>query len=196
MVHTRGVEAMKAYREDIRKRMVGHGRNPDHCKVLYLVNPIVGETRADAEERRLARLAHAATQVNSRLAQLSKVTNIDFGAFDLDAPLTGDLKTNGHQQTLDEFVKKAAGRTLRQAMEDHGTTNLSIELIGTADDVAAKMGEAMQEVGGDGFLFSMPNVNRRLLAEIEDGLIPALQKRGLTRRAYSHAQFRDNLLEF
>lgn len=62
--------------------------------------------------------------------------------------------------------------------------------------VAARMGEAMQEVGGDGYLFSLPNLSRRTLAEIEDGLVPALQRRGLARKAYSHAQFRDNLLEF
>jgi hypothetical protein len=30
----------------------------------------------------------------------------------------------------------------------------------------------MQEVGGDGFLLSMPNVSRRTTAEICDGLIP------------------------
>jgi len=54
----------------------------------------------------------------------------------------------------------------------------------------------MQEVGGDGFLFSMPNVNRRTLAEIEDGLVPALQERGLVRKAYEHKQFRDNLLAY
>jgi hypothetical protein len=58
------------------------------------------------------------------------------------------------------------------------------------------MGEVMEEVGGDGFLFSMPNVSRRLLAEIEDGLIPALQDRGLARSTYGHSRFRDNLLEF
>ena len=34
------------------------------------------------------------------------------------------------------------------------------------------------------------------LAEIEDGLVPALQARGLVRKAYSFMQFRDNLLEF
>jgi hypothetical protein len=54
----------------------------------------------------------------------------------------------------------------------------------------------MEEVGGDGFLFSMPNFSRRTLAEVEDGLVPALQERGLMRIAYSHAHFRDNLLEF
>ena len=74
--------------------------------------------------------------------------------------------------------------------------DLSIELVGTCESVAARMGEVMQEVGGDGFLISMPNVNRRTLAEIEDGLAPALQDRGLVRKAYEHKQFRDNLLEF
>jgi FMN-dependent oxidoreductase (nitrilotriacetate monooxygenase family) len=196
VVHTKGIAAMKAYRDDIRRRMVAHGRDPNDCKVLYLVNPIVGQTREDAEERKRLRRAEAGRQVEQRLAHLSKVTNINFGAFDLDEPLRPGLTTNGHQQTLDEFVSKAAGRTLRQTMEDHNTTELSVELIGTPDDVAAKMDEVMQEVGGDGFLFSMPNVTRRLLAEMEDGLVPVLQKRGLTRRAYEHAQFRDNLLAF
>jgi alkanesulfonate monooxygenase SsuD/methylene tetrahydromethanopterin reductase-like flavin-dependent oxidoreductase (luciferase family) len=196
VVHTKGITAMKAYREDIRARMVGHGRDPDSCKLLFLVAPIIGQTREDALERKRLRVAEAARQVEVRLAHLSKITNIDFGAFDLDAPLKPGLTTNGHQQTLDEFVAKAAGRTLRQTMEDHNTTALSVELIGTPDEVAARMGEVMEEVGGDGFLFSMPNVTRRLLAEVEDGLVPALQKRGLTRRAYERTKFRENLLSF
>jgi hypothetical protein len=58
------------------------------------------------------------------------------------------------------------------------------------------MAEAMQEVGGDGFLFSMPNVSRRTTAEIADGLVPALQQRGLTRKGYTHKYLRENLLEF
>src|SRR5277367_1509225 len=64
------------------------------------------------------------------------------------------------------------------------------------DSVAARMGEAMEEVGGDGYLFSLPNVSRRTLAEIEDGLVPALQDRGLVRTAYAHQHLRDNLLAF
>ena len=56
------------------------------------------------------------------------------------------------------------------------------------------MGEAMEEVGRDGYLFSLPNVSRRTLAEIEDGLVPALENRGLVRKAYAFEQFRDNLL--
>ena len=54
----------------------------------------------------------------------------------------------------------------------------------------------MEQVGGDGYLFTMPNLNRRTLAEIEDGLVPALQDRGLVRTKYEHEMFRDNLLAF
>ncbi len=196
VAHPKGIDGMKHYRDDVRARMVLHGRDPDDCKVLFMVAPIIGETEADAQERKRIREARAALQVPQRLAHLGKLMNIDFGKMDLDRPLPDDLTTNGHQQTLDLFKKMAAGRTLRQAMGEHNVVALSVELVGTPDAVAARMGEVMAEVGGDGFLFSMPNVSRRLLAEIEDGLVPALQDRGLVRSAYSHAQFRANLLEF
>jgi FMN-dependent oxidoreductase (nitrilotriacetate monooxygenase family) len=196
VAHPKGIDGMKAYRDDVRSRMAGHGRNPDDCKVLFMVAPIIGETAADAKERKRIREARAAAQIPQRLAFLGKLMNIDFGKMDLDQPISDDLTTNGHQQTLDQFKKMAAGRTLREAMGSHNVTALSVELIGTPDSVAARMGEVMEEVGGDGFLFSMPNVSRRLLAEIEDGLIPALQDRGLVRSAYGHSRFRDNLLEF
>jgi alkanesulfonate monooxygenase SsuD/methylene tetrahydromethanopterin reductase-like flavin-dependent oxidoreductase (luciferase family) len=67
--------------------------------------------------------------------------------------------------------------------------------VGSADSVAAQMGEIMEEVGGDGFLLGN-TITRRSIAEIADGLGPALKRRGLTRKAYAHAQFRDNLLDF
>ena len=193
--HTKGIAAMKAYRDDVRKSMAACGRNPDDCKVLFLVAPIIGQTEAEAQERKRMRQEHARQQIPDRLAHLGKITNIDFGKFDLDRPL-GELTTNGHQQTLEQFIRAAPGKTLRELMEHYNTTALSVELVGTPDSIAAQMAEAMEETGGDGFLFSLPNVSRRVLAEIEDGLVPALQARALTRAAYTHKHFRDNLLEF
>ncbi len=196
VVNAKGIDAMRTYRDDVRRLMVAAGRRGDDCKILYLVNPILGETAREAVERRAIRLARAAEQVPQRLAHLGKVTNIDFGRFDLDRPLPDDVTTNGHQQTLDQFRKKASGRAIRETMADYNATELSVELVGTPDAVAAQMGEVMEAVGGDGFLLSMPNVSRRILAEIEDGLVPALQARGLARESYAHAHFRDNLLDF
>jgi FMN-dependent oxidoreductase (nitrilotriacetate monooxygenase family) len=197
VAHPKGVAAMKSYRDDIRARRAAEGHDPDSCKVLFLVAPILGETEAEAQEHKRMRAARAAGQIEQRLAFFGKLTNIDFSVFDLDQPLSGvKLSTNGHQLNLEQFLAMAGNRSLREVMADHGATGLSVELVGTPDRVATRMGEVMQEVGGDGYLFSLPNLSRRTLAEIEDGLVPALQCRGLARKAYSHAQFRDNLLEF
>lgn len=196
VVNAKGIDAMRAYRDDVHKNMALHGRKASDCKVLYLINPILGETMEEAEQRKQKRACRAKEHVLQRLAHFGKVTNIDFGKFDLDKPLPDDVTTNGHQQNLAEFRRMAAGRSIRKTMESFNAVDLSVELCGTCDSVAARMGEVMQEVGGDGFLFSMPNVNRRTLAEIEDGLIPALQDRGLVRTAYEHKHFRENLLAF
>ncbi len=195
--HPKGIGAMKAYRDDVRCRMAAHGRDPDRCKVLYLVAPILGETEAEAQEHKRMRAARAAVQIEQRLAHFGKTLNIDFSVFDLDQSMEGvELTTNGHQQNLEQFLRMAGNRTLRQVMANYSATGLSVELVGTPDSVAARMREVMAEVGGDGYLFSLPNVSRRTLAEIEDGLVPALQRRGLARKAYTYPQFRDNLLEF
>jgi hypothetical protein len=61
--------------------------------------------------------------------------------------------------------------------------------------VAEQMGEAMDYVGGDGYLL-FTEVNRRNIAEIADGLAPELRRRGLIRSSYDHELFRDNLLAF
>ena len=196
VVHVKGIEAMKAYRDDVHRHMAAQGRDPSRCKVLFLINPILGETMEDAKERKARRAARARERIDERLAHFGKITNIDFGKLDLDRPLPDDVTTNGHQKNLEEFRKVAAGRSIRETMASFNAVDLSVELCGTPDAVAAQMGEAMAEVGGDGFLFSMPNVSRRILAEIEDGLVPALQDRGLMRKAYEHKRFRDNLLAF
>jgi len=196
VVNAKGIEAMRAYRADVHKNMAAQGRKPGECKILFLINPIIGETEEDALDRKKTRQTVANQQIVQRLAHFGKVTNIDFGQFDLDKPLPDHVTTNGHQLNLEQFRTMAKGRSIRETMASFNAVDLSIELCGTCDSVAARMGEVMEEVGGDGFLFSMPNVNRRTLAEIEDGLIPALQDRGLVRRAYEHKHFRDNLLAF
>jgi FMN-dependent oxidoreductase (nitrilotriacetate monooxygenase family) len=195
VAHVKGIEQMKAYRQDVRARMEACGRNPEHCKVLFLISPVLAETVEEAEAKAAQRSAVSARNVDKRLAQLGWITNIDFSTFDLDAPV-GELTTNGHQQSLAQFLRKAGKRTLREAIVSYSSGGASVDLVGSPDAVAAQMGEAMEEIGGDGFLLSMPNVSRRTTAEIADGLVPQLQRRGLTRRAYAHAHLRENLLEF
>jgi alkanesulfonate monooxygenase SsuD/methylene tetrahydromethanopterin reductase-like flavin-dependent oxidoreductase (luciferase family) len=175
--------------------MASLGRNPDTCKVLFLISPILAKTTAEAKTKAAQRETIAARNLDKRLAQLGWSTNIDFSELDLDAPV-GELTTNGHQQSLAQFLRKAGKRTLREAIVSYTSGGASVDLVGSADAVASQMGDVMGEVGGDGFLFSLPNVSRRSTAEIADGLVPALQRRGMTRKAYTQTQLRDHLLEF
>jgi FMN-dependent oxidoreductase (nitrilotriacetate monooxygenase family) len=189
-----GVEGMKAYRQDIRARMEALGRKPDDCKVLFLVSPVVGDTEQEARDKK-ARWMDDPFFIEYALAEISSITEVDFSQFDLDKELP-DVTTNGERGSLDNFVQKGKGKTLRE-LTSSGLSQ-AVDLTGTPDQVAEQMGEIMDEVGGDGFLITSPvmRLNRRYIVEITDGLVPALQRRGLTRTGYGFDQFRDNLLEF
>jgi FMN-dependent oxidoreductase (nitrilotriacetate monooxygenase family) len=197
VTHVHGIEAMKAYRDDVRAHMETAGRNPDDCKVLFLVNPVIGWNRRDAEERAEARLTANRDDVEVILAQFSKVTNIDFSSIGLDEVIADQqLHTNGHQQSLEQFMRLNRGKTLRESAAGSLGATGSLEFVGTPSEVADQMGEAMAEIGGDGFLFNSGELNRRTIAEVTDGLVPELQRRGLTRTSYEHDTFIRNLLAF
>jgi long-chain alkane monooxygenase len=182
------VGEMKAFREDMRNRVATQGRDPDACKVMFLFSPILGETNEEAKGKYDRKQeARAAFPQNDLAVSL---TDIDFAKFDLDEPL-GALTTNGQQGTLRRFL--AQGSTLREIAKNF---RFGFEdVFGTPDRVALAMGEIMAEVGGDGFMISAP-VSRRYVAEITDGLVPALQAQGLVRSAYPTKDFRDALFEF
>ena len=184
------VEGMKSYREDVRRRAVAHGRDPDRIKVLFLVYPVIDSTMEAARDRRRLEVEESGRHLDLHLSGMSRLTNIDFSRFPLDEPLP-DLTTNGHQSSLAKWI----GKTPRSLAE--GTNSRQgVDLVGTADHVAGLMQDIMQEVGGDGFLLFNAYFDRRYIMEVCDGLVPELQRRGLTRKAYAHKHFRDNLLEF
>ena len=189
-----GVAGMKAYRDDVRRHAVAAGRDPDDIKVLFLVYPILGETDDEAHARH-QRMINSPGFVEAALAAVGTVTDIDFSGFDLDAPLP-HLTTNGEQGSLDKFAQWGSGKTLRQLAQER--FDAGIPLIGSPDTVADRMGEAMEAIGGDGFLISTPfqRISRRFITEVCEGLVPALQSRGLARKAYTRTLLRDTLREF
>ena len=189
-----GVVGMKAYRDDVRARAQQAGRDPDDIKVLFLVYPMLGETQADAREKH-RRMVTAPDFIEAALASIGTVTDIDFSALDLDReppPRT----TNGEQGSLDKFLQRGSGKTLRQL--DSERYDGGLQLIGTPDEVAEQMEAAMAGVGGDGFLISTPfqRSSRRVITEICEGLVPALQRRGKVRTEYAGRTLREVLREF
>ena len=191
-----GNDGMRKYRNDVRNHAEKAGRNPDDAKVLFLVYPFLGETEQDARDKH-QRLVTSPAFIEMTLASISTITDIDFSKFDLDQPLP-HLTTNGEQGSLDKFAQWGSNKTLRQLATERFGGPGDISLIGTPDQVAATMEEIMQEVGGDGFLISTPfqRTSRRFINEVAEGLVPALQRRGLTRTAYTTSTLRETLREF
>jgi long-chain alkane monooxygenase len=155
LAHASSIESMKAFRNDIRARAATFGRDPDSIKIVYLVTPTIGETDADAAEKDRVNLARASDpdQIQARLWGMTYVSGgrVDFSTFDLDGPVP-EVVGNGEQSSMAAFVENNRGRTLREAVV-HGTHfGGTLGLSGSPDTVAARMGEIMQEVGGDGFL--------------------------------------------
>ena len=192
-----GIEGMKKYRDDVRQHAAAAGRNPDDIKVLFLIYPTLADTDAEAHAKQ-QRLVNSPSFIEMALASVSSVTDIDFAAFDLDQPLP-QLTTNGEQGSLDKFAQWGSGKTLRQlASERFGGLPKELELIGSPETVAGRMAEIMEGVGGDGFLISTPfqRTSRRFVNEVTEGLVPALQRRGLVRTEYKSQTLRDTLKEF
>ena len=191
----KGLANMKAYRDDVRARMAALGRDPDSCKVLYMITPIIGETMDEAQAKAARMYGEESDSLMRKLALMSS-SDLDWAQFDLDQPLPSDAQSNGGHSTINEMRALGPDKTLRELLTGSSQAE-SLTLIGTPQSIADEMESAMDYVGGDGFLFFAGGgglITRHYLTEVLDGLMPELQKRGLARQEYPHELFRDNLL--
>ena len=192
-----GLERMRQYRDDIRRRAEEAGRDPDDCKVFFMIDPLVAETddiaqriRDHQRERRSSDRA-----IDEHLSMMSYYADMDLSQFDLDQPLP-DLsgKINGQVSTMERYQQDGQGKTLRELASAHSAVS-ALEFVGSPETVARQMAEVVEEVGGDGFLFCS-QITRKTISEITDGLVPELKRRGLTRTSYRGKTLRENLQEF
>jgi alkanesulfonate monooxygenase SsuD/methylene tetrahydromethanopterin reductase-like flavin-dependent oxidoreductase (luciferase family) len=188
-----GVEAMRAFRQDMDVRLERFGRDPRTVKILFLVDPILADSDEAAQEMAEARHHLTDEGVQDALAGMSYVSGVDFSQYDPDKPLP-DFESNGHQSTVADYKRAAEGKTLRELVSQRRVSE-SIPLVGTPDTVADQMQEAMEYAGGDGFLVASA-VTRRNLTLIADGLCPVLRRRGLIRSSYTEPTFRSNLVAY
>ncbi len=184
------IEGMKTIRRNVHQRAVQGGRDPATIKILFLADPIIDFSMEGAKARRKADVARSNEHIDFQLAMMSTVTGIDFSTYPVDEPLPA-MSSNGHQSV----AAKYAGRTPRSIALAHANRS-GLDYTGTPDHVAGMMQEVMEEVGGDGFLLTYGDFSRRYIAEICDGLVPELQRRGLTRTGYEYKTFRENLMAF
>jgi alkanesulfonate monooxygenase len=176
---------------DVKSRMERLGRPRDHLKILPGVLVVVGETLAEAEEKkaRLDGLVHP----DSGIPNLSMRLGMDASGFDLDAPLPDIPETNASRsgrQTLVELARreKLTVRQLAQLVGGYG----GLQMVGTPSTIADQMEEWLLAEASDGFNVMFPYVPGGL-DDFVDRVVPELQRREIFRREYEGRTLRENL---
>jgi Coenzyme F420-dependent N5,N10-methylene tetrahydromethanopterin reductase and related flavin-dependent oxidoreductases len=182
----------RAFREDVRRRLVARGRDADDIRVFQGISVIIGDSEEDAE-RRYQQTAELVT-IDKALEYLGRYfEHHDFSQYPLDAPFPdiGDLGENSFRSTTDKIKQNARerGLTLRQAALEEATPRPSF--LGTAEQVADGLAQWFLEGGTDGFIVrgGTPTAFDDFVAQV----IPLLQARGIYRTEYEGDTLRENL---
>jgi FMN-dependent oxidoreductase (nitrilotriacetate monooxygenase family) len=191
-------KGMKEYVEDMQKRAQAFGR--PRPRVLFSIQPIVGETTEAAREKERAHYALAQTEpyLNGGLAFASTSLGMDLSKLDMDVPVAQQLdkiERSKKGESIQFQYFKARPETTPRDMGIKEAVKITIPIVGTGEEVAEKMCEIVAETGADGFMIReafLPSY----MHDIVDRVVPALQRRGAMRKGYSGRTFREHIYEY
>ena len=185
------IERMRNFSADVRAALVQQGRAEDTSKILMSIMPFVGESRAEAEEKR--DLHDSLVNPLVGLSTLGAHTNADFSNLPLDENIES-VQSGGSQGNL-AALKSIAGNatiSIAEAGRIYGRGVMCPRLVGTAKDVADEMAEIVTSGAADGFVVS-PAFLPETFESFVDTVVPVLQNAGLFRRDYEGTTLRENL---
>jgi len=176
---------------DIKGRMEKLGRNPDHLKILPGALVVVGDSEAEAREKRA--LLDSLVHYDSAIASLSIALGHDASGFDPDGPLPDIPESNASKSGRERAIALAKRENLsvRQLAQRLGGFS-GLAMVGTPEMIADQMEEWLLTEGSDGFNVMFPYLPAGL-DDFVDRVVPELQRRGLFRTAYEGRTLRDNL---
>lgn len=190
------LEGAQAFYRDLKGRMAKYGRSPDHLKVMPGLNPIVGRTEQEAEEKHqyLQSLIHP--DVGLELLS-NALAGFDLRPYDLDRPLPEavfSVTPKGSTTSFRNVLRWASEEhlTIRQLYQRFAGARGQRTVKGTAGQIVDQMEEWFVNYGVDGFLIQPSH----LPGGLEDFIalvIPELQERGLFRTEYEGTMLRDHL---
>ncbi|KXW76636.1 nitrilotriacetate monooxygenase [Mycolicibacterium phlei DSM 43071] len=186
------VSSMRAYSDDIRRRVEQAGRDPGAVKLYYGAQVIVGTTEAQAREK--ADYLRSLLRPEATLAMLSGQLGVDFSQFDPDTPLQ-DIPVPGIQGVKDALVATGAGETVTvaEAAEIYSFRFSMPQVIGTPAAVADQLEVFLDEGDADGFML-LATYTPGCFEEFVDLVVPELQRRGRYRTRYPGTTLRENIL--
>jgi len=183
-----------AFYADLKGRMAAYGRNPEQLKIMPGLLAVVAPTRSEAEDK-YARLQDR-VDIELGLAFLQGLLgpDIDLQRFPLDEKLPEDLSTNFGTTQLALLLEatRKDGLTLRQLTRFATGARGHLFMCGSPTDIADGMEERFSARAADGFNL-MPATIPAGAEDFVNLVVPELQRRGLTRTAYTGTTLRAHL---
>lgn len=181
------------YLRSIKDGMREIGRDPNACKILFGMQPIIGETEADARAKQQEH--NDLVPVEGGKAILSAHLDFDLSQFPDDTIMIERDEPELQRMRTRYRDKDGRPMTLAEVAKRHGQSVSLPQFVGTAKSVADQMEEFMAGAGGDGFMLTATH-SPGAIEEFVDKVIPILRKRGLVRGEYTGTTLRDHLTQF
>jgi FMN-dependent oxidoreductase (nitrilotriacetate monooxygenase family) len=185
------LEGGKRFYADVKGRMERLGRSRDSLKILPGAFVVVGESVAEARDKRdrLDSLVH----FDSCIASLSVALGHDASGFDPDGLLPEIPPTNASHSGRERVIElahreKLSVRQLAQRLGGYA----GLAFVGTPATIADEMDEWLTAEGSDGFNVMFPYLPGGL-DDFVDKVVPELQRRGIYRHEYEGTTLRQSL---
>jgi FMN-dependent oxidoreductase (nitrilotriacetate monooxygenase family) len=188
------VERMRQYADDLHDRLAKRDREPGSVKLIYGLQTVVAETRAEAQAK--YERIKALIPPEGALAWISGHFGLDFSTYDPDEYVQ-NIEVPGIQGLFESIIyaKGGAPVTVREAATIYAQGMGMPVLVGTPADIADQMERFADEGGADGFML-IATYTPGCFEEFVDLVVPELQRRGRYRTQYSGTTLRDHLLEY
>lgn len=193
----RNIDKAKAFYADLKGRMAKYGRRPDDLKILCALNPFVGATDAEGEEK----LQVLQSMIHPAVGR--EILSVDLGGIDLrslplDEPIPDSVlpqSSNATKSYFDNMVWaiREQGLTVRQLYLACAASRGGMNAIaGSGETIANRMEQWLDERAADGFMVRVSHLPEGL-EDFAHHVLPVLQERKRFRTEYSGPTLRDHL---
>ena len=180
------------FRRALREQAAGHGRNPEHIRVLPGLSFLLGGT--DAEAAALHAELEAAASGEFRWRNLANLAGLDHESIDPDAPFPPGLLDSAPRTSFGASIYRMASErpsTFRDVAMRLSALPGGLDFTGTPEGLARLITTWWREGACDGFTL-MPNLLPGQLEVFVDHVLPILHRDGVARPEYAGTTLRDH----
>jgi N-acetyl-S-(2-succino)cysteine monooxygenase len=190
------VAVAREFYKDVKSRMAKYGRDPGQLKMLAGLNPTVGRTASEAQEK----FEYIQSLIHPDVGK--ELISVDLGGADLsgisvDEPVPEHLipeKTRSSTSRLKTVggVARQEQLTIRQLYERYAGSRGSYSVVGTPEQIADQMEEWLTTDAADGFIIQASYLPGGF-EDFVNLVMPELRRRGLFRTEYAGLTLREHL---